>query len=143
MLRVTLLGTVLFLLLAKTLAAPAISPSSTSSTTSKTPARIQPHVAYTDSNPNDELWIAPEWELDSDGSPLTPPPTLKQSLPQPQRDALGATILGPHNVAMELQNADALAPPTTDHGSVKNFKWPYSFSHNRLANGGWARQQNG
>jgi hypothetical protein len=23
-----------------------------------------------------------------------------------------------------------------------NFKWPFSLSHNRLATGGWARQQN-
>jgi len=44
---------------------------------------------------------------------------------------------------MELQNPDLLAPPTTDNGELSNMKWPFSLSHNRLANGGWARQQNG
>lgn len=83
-------------------------------------------IVYTDSDPNDELWTP------DSGSP-----------PSPQRDQLGASILGPQNVPLELQNADLLAPPTTDHGSVKNFKWPFSLSHNKLRDGGWARQQNG
>lgn len=43
---------------------------------------------------------------------------------------------------MVLQNPDFLAPPTTDHGSFDNVKWPFSLSHNRLQTGGWARQQN-
>jgi hypothetical protein len=38
--------------------------------------------------------------------------------PEPIRGQLGATILGPQNVPLELQNADLLAPPTTDHGAV-------------------------
>lgn len=83
-------------------------------------------IVYTDSDPNDELWT-----LDS------------RSPPNPQRDQLGAPILGPQNTPLELQNADLLAPPTTDNGDVKNFKWPFSLSHNKLTNGGWARQQNG
>lgn len=83
-------------------------------------------VVYTDSDPNDELWTP-----DSGSSPSA------------QRDQLGASILGPQNLPLELQNADLLAPPTTDHGEVKNFKWPFSLSHNKLSNGGWARQQNG
>lgn len=81
---------------------------------------------YTDSDPNYELW--------------TPDSGLP---PSPQRNKLGATILGPQNTPLELQNADLLAPPTTDSGDVKNFKWPFSLSHNKLSNGGWARQQNG
>ena len=83
-------------------------------------------TVYTDSGPNDELWTP--------GSGLSP---------SPQRDQLGASILGPQNVPLELQNADLLAPPTTDNGGVKNFKWPFSLSHNKLKDGGWARQQNG
>jgi len=35
-----------------------------------------------------------------------------------------------------------LAPPSTDHGSMPNSKWPFSLSHNRLLQGGWARNQN-
>ncbi|PPR01312.1 hypothetical protein CVT24_006345 [Panaeolus cyanescens] len=116
-------------LLTTTLSAPALS-------------GAPPKVECTDSNPNKVLWIAPDSDIDSDGSDIPLYHNGVQTLPQPQRDDKGATILGPHNVAIELQNADLLAPPTTDHGSVKNFKWPYAMSHNRLANGGWARQQN-
>lgn len=39
-------------------------------------------------------------------------------------------------------DSDSLAPPSTDHGKVPNAKWPYGNSHNRLSDGGWARQQN-
>ena len=83
-------------------------------------------IVYTDSDPNYELWTP-----DSGSSP------------SPERDQLGASILGPQNAPLELQNADLLAPPTTDNGDVKNFKWPFSLSHNKLSGGGWARQQNG
>ncbi|KAJ2926967.1 hypothetical protein H1R20_g10130, partial [Candolleomyces eurysporus] len=58
------------------------------------------------------------------------------------RGELGATIIGPNNPNIAQQNPDLFAPPTTDGGSVPNFKWPMSLSHNRLQTGGWARQQN-
>lgn len=38
--------------------------------------------------------------------------------PQPIRDVLGASILGPQNVEIDLQNPDLLAPPSTDAGTV-------------------------
>ena len=38
--------------------------------------------------------------------------------PQPIRGTLGAKILGPQNYPVQLQNADLLAPPSTDSGSV-------------------------
>jgi hypothetical protein len=94
---------------------------------SAAPAPISiPTDPYADSNPNPQLW--------NPNSRLTP---------QPIRGPLGATIIGPQNVEIELQNPDLLAPPTTDNGELSNMKWPFSLSHNRLANGGWARQQNG
>ncbi|EIM90954.1 oxalate decarboxylase [Stereum hirsutum FP-91666 SS1] len=62
--------------------------------------------------------------------------------PSPTRGALGGSILGPQNIAIDQQNPDILAPPTTDHGDVSNAKWPFGLSHNRLQTGGWARQQN-
>ncbi|TFK22775.1 oxalate decarboxylase [Coprinopsis marcescibilis] len=58
------------------------------------------------------------------------------------RGKLGATIIGPNNPNIAVQNPDLFAPPTTDAGSIPNFKWPMSLSHNRLQTGGWARQQN-
>ncbi|KAF8068847.1 RmlC-like cupin domain-containing protein [Lyophyllum atratum] len=64
-------------------------------------------------------------------------------VPEPIRGKLGADILGPQNIELELQNADLLAPPTTDHGQLPNLKWPFSLSHTRLSDGGWAREQNG
>ena len=42
--------------------------------------------------------------------------------PQPVRDQLGATILGPQNVPVAIQNPDLLAPPTTDSGNVSVIK---------------------
>ncbi|KAK7037809.1 hypothetical protein VNI00_010770 [Paramarasmius palmivorus] len=65
------------------------------------------------------------------------------SVLQPVRGNLGAPLMGPDNKAIDIQNPDFLAGPSTDHGSVsKNAKWPFSLSHNRLENGGWARQEN-
>ncbi|KAI0787733.1 RmlC-like cupin domain-containing protein [Fomes fomentarius] len=63
-------------------------------------------------------------------------------IPTAQRGQLGANVIGPQNVPIDRQNADLLAPPTTDHGSVMNAKWPFALSHNRLQTGGWARTQN-
>ncbi|QRV88482.1 oxalate decarboxylase [Ceratobasidium sp. AG-Ba] len=62
--------------------------------------------------------------------------------PEPIRGSTGANILGPQNIELDRQNPDILAPPSTDSGSVSNVKWPFSLSHNRLQDGGWARQQN-
>ncbi|KEP51821.1 oxalate decarboxylase [Rhizoctonia solani 123E] len=67
---------------------------------------------------------------------------FQNELPVPIRGSKGASILGPQNVAIDRQNPDLLTPPTTDHGSVSNVKWPFSLSHNRVQDGGWARQQN-
>ncbi|KAI0671663.1 oxalate decarboxylase [Trametes maxima] len=82
-------------------------------------------VALASDNPNPLLW-QPDTTID----------------PQAIRGSLGADILGPQNIPIDRQNADLLAPPTTDAGSVQNAKWPFSLSHNRLQTGGWARQQN-
>jgi hypothetical protein len=60
-----------------------------------------PTAPYASENPNKVLW--------SDSEDITP---------QPVRGQLGATILGPQNLATDLQNPDLLAPPSTDSGSV-------------------------
>ncbi|KAJ3558353.1 hypothetical protein NM688_g982 [Phlebia brevispora] len=82
-------------------------------------------VSFASTNPNGLLW--------SDTSNIDP---------EPIRGSLGTTVIGPQNVPLDLENADFLAPPTTDAGTVGNAKWPFSMSHNRLQTGGWARQQN-
>ena len=60
--------------------------------------------------------------------------------PEPIAGNRGASILGPRNVPIERQNPDSLIAPTTDAGTVPNFKWPFALSHNRVLSGGWARE---
>jgi len=102
---------------------------------------LQPDVPFAGTEPNDVLWTPTVYKgrivtesKDSDADGVRP---------QPVRGDTGAIILGPENLPIELQNADALAPPSTDNGRVSNFKWPFAMSHNKLKKGGWARQQNG
>ncbi|KAF8556530.1 oxalate decarboxylase, partial [Imleria badia] len=98
--------------------------SSTASSTSAA-ASASPTVPYASDDPNEILWTPDE-----------------DILPEPVRGSLGAPMLGPHNVPIELQNADLLAPPTTDNGDIPNAKWPMALSHQRMQTGGWARQEN-
>ncbi|PSR76530.1 hypothetical protein PHLCEN_2v8433 [Hermanssonia centrifuga] len=110
----------------------AVSPSTVSSllsagsTSTAAAAAASPTVPYASNNPNGIMWN----------------PDSASGSPQPIRGNLGASILGPQNVALDIQNPDILAPPTTDAGTVGNAKWPMSLSSNRLQTGGWARQQN-
>jgi hypothetical protein len=58
-------------------------------------------VPYASDDPN-----APMWNADS------------TETPEAIRGKMGASVIGPQNVPMDLQNPDLLAPPSTDHGSV-------------------------
>ncbi|KAF5382302.1 hypothetical protein D9757_008456 [Collybiopsis confluens] len=89
-------------------------------------AEPEPTVPYASTEPNSVLW-----------GPDSPP-----SVPKPFRGTTGASILGPDNIPLDLENPDLLAPPSTDNGEISNSKWPFSFSPMRLQTGGWARQQN-
>ncbi|HEY7418132.1 MAG TPA: oxalate decarboxylase family bicupin, partial [Ktedonobacteraceae bacterium] len=66
--------------------------------------------------------------------------TTENQIPQPMRDGAGATDPGPRNVALDRMNPDMLTPPSTDHGTIPNLKFSFSNAHNRLENGGWARE---
>ncbi|KAI0833399.1 oxalate decarboxylase [Trametes gibbosa] len=114
-----------FLFVAVAIAAPAASVSSDVGSATSTAAAPVETVPLASDNPNGILFLP-----DTD------------TIPQAIRGSLGATILGPQNIPIEKQNADLLAPPTTDAGNIQNAKWPFSLSHNRLQTGGWARQQN-
>jgi oxalate decarboxylase len=59
---------------------------------------------------------------------------------KPIRGDKGASILGPTNPPREAESPSRLAPPATDHGTMPNLKWSFADSHNRLEEGGWARQ---
>jgi oxalate decarboxylase len=47
---------------------------------------------------------------------------------------------GPTNAALDAANPDSVAPPATDAGAVQTFKYPFSFGHKRLHDGGWSRE---
>ena len=47
---------------------------------------------------------------------------------------------GPANTALDAQNTSSSNPPVTDAGGVPSFKYPFSFSHKRLHEGGWSRE---
>jgi oxalate decarboxylase len=62
------------------------------------------------------------------------------AVPQPIRANEGATDPGPRNISLDRQNPDILAPPGTDAGTIPNLKFSFGLAHNRLQEGGWARQ---
>jgi oxalate decarboxylase len=70
----------------------------------------------------------------------TPLKTANHKAPQPIRGDEGATLIGPTNPAREAQSPSRLKPPETDHGTMPSLKWSFADSHNRLEEGGWARQ---
>jgi oxalate decarboxylase len=63
-----------------------------------------------------------------------------ENVPQPMRDGVGATIMGPRNVPLERENPHQLASPDTDAGTIPNLKFSFSAAHNRLLPGGWSRE---
>jgi oxalate decarboxylase len=64
----------------------------------------------------------------------------RTDIPEPARDGLGATIMGPRNVPVERENPALLASPYTDHGTIPNLKFSFAAARNRLLTGGWARE---
>ena len=46
----------------------------------------------------------------------------------------------PVNPAVDQQNPSSVWPPETDAGGQPPFKYPFSFSHKRIEEGGWTRQ---
>jgi len=47
---------------------------------------------------------------------------------------------GPTNPMIDSQNPSSNAPLPTDSGAVQTFKYPFSFAHKRLEEGGWSRE---
>ena len=61
-------------------------------------------------------------------------------VPEPIRGETGASIMGPRNVPLELENPDQLASPYTDSRTIPNLKFSFATARNRLTTGGWARE---
>src|SRR5580692_9584306 len=47
---------------------------------------------------------------------------------------------GPTNPTLDAANPDSGNPVPTDAGGVQTFKYPFSFAHKRLHEGGWSRE---
>ena len=47
---------------------------------------------------------------------------------------------GPQNLPLAAENPDSEWAPSTDHGTVKPFKYSFATSHKRVESGGWTRQ---
>ena len=65
---------------------------------------------------------------------------IPQDTEKAEHDRSGSSPLGPDDEALDSENSDSVTPPPSDHGNVKAFKYPFSFSHKRIEEGGWARQ---
>jgi oxalate decarboxylase len=63
-----------------------------------------------------------------------------QASMEPIRGTRGADDPGPRNLVIDQQNPDVFIPPETDSGSIPNLKFPFGMAHNRLEDGGWARE---
>ena len=48
--------------------------------------------------------------------------------------------LGPVNADLDSENMNSVVPPTTDHGNIDPFKYPFDFAHKKVSSAGWARQ---
>ena len=63
-----------------------------------------------------------------------------QDTPQPIRADKGWLDLGPRDIWRDRENPDIMVPPATDHGTMANMKYSFSDAHQRLEEGGWARE---
>jgi oxalate decarboxylase len=70
----------------------------------------------------------------------TPQDHTAEQMPQPVKGRRGAPDYGPRNLERDRQNPDMLAPPETDSGELPNLRFSFSDAHNRLEEGGWARE---
>lgn len=55
-------------------------------------------------------------------------------------DGKGWVDHGPRNYNLDLENPDILVSPATDHGTLSNLRFSFSDAHQRLEEGGWARE---
>lgn len=67
---------------------------------------------------------------------------MKKERVEPIRksDGKGWVDHGPRNYSRDLENPDILVPPPTDNGTMPNLRFSFSDAHNRLEEGGWARE---
>lgn len=64
----------------------------------------------------------------------------RQDTEKAEQDKSSSNPIGPDNADLHAQNIDSVTPPPSDHANVKPFKYPFTLSHKRTQEGGWARQ---
>jgi oxalate decarboxylase len=64
----------------------------------------------------------------------------QEQLSGPMKGDRSRSDPGPTNAALDAQNPDSNAPPSSDAGGVQTFKYPFSLAHKRLHEGGWSRE---
>jgi oxalate decarboxylase len=64
----------------------------------------------------------------------------EQETPQKAKTNRSASDPGPTNSAIDAANPDSNNPLISDAGGVQTFKYPFSFAHKRLHEGGWSRE---
>lgn len=66
--------------------------------------------------------------------------TNKNLEPIRESDGKGWLDHGPRNINRDKENPDIMVPPSTDHGTMANLRFSFSDAHQRLEEGGWARE---
>jgi len=64
----------------------------------------------------------------------------KKVEPVRKSDGKGWVDHGPRNYSRDLENPDILIPPPSDNGTLSNLRFSFSDAHQRLEEGGWARE---
>jgi oxalate decarboxylase len=67
-------------------------------------------------------------------------PQEREDTQKAEQDRSSSNPIGPDDEALHEENLDSVIPPPSDHSNVQSFKYPFSFSHKRIEEGGWARQ---
>ncbi len=70
------------------------------------------------------------------GNPDNPP----QGAAAIQGNPHSSSDPGPQNKVLDAQLPNDGMPPSTDHGNVENFWFPFSAANKRVQNGGWSRE---
>jgi oxalate decarboxylase len=66
--------------------------------------------------------------------------SLAGQKPDDEKNDRSRSDPGPTNATLDAANPDSVTPPATDAGAVQTFKYPFSFGHKRLHEGGWSRE---
>ena len=64
----------------------------------------------------------------------------QEQAPYQQKSNRSSSDPGPTNAPLDAANPDSNSPPITDAGGVQTFKYPFSFAHKRMQEGGWSRE---